>query len=102
MCTENRAVGVTQDGGDDISYTASTASHELGHIFNMQHDDNPPSTYVCKTCFVGKHGIYLKKHITVPGFQLHSAVIQLSKPPILILYSMWYNHIYMMACVQCT
>ncbi len=43
MCSENSAVGLTQDGfGEDISYTASTAAHELGHIFNMDHDD--PST----------------------------------------------------------
>ena len=39
MCSENLAVGVTQDFGT-IEATGATAAHEMGHIFNMEHDDN--------------------------------------------------------------
>ena len=38
MCSPTSSVGVTQDGGRSLSSTASTAAHELGHIFNMGHD----------------------------------------------------------------
>ena len=38
MCSTTGSVGVTQDGGRSLSSTASTAAHELGHIFNMNHD----------------------------------------------------------------
>ena len=38
MCSETHSVGLTQDGGRNPSSTASTAAHELGHIFNMRHD----------------------------------------------------------------
>ena len=31
--------GVTQDGGRSLDSVISTAAHELGHIFNMLHDD---------------------------------------------------------------
>ncbi len=39
MCSESGSVGLTQDGGDNTAFTASTAAHELGHIFNMEHDE---------------------------------------------------------------
>ena len=38
MCSDTHSVGVTQDGGGSLSSVASTAAHELGHIFNMNHD----------------------------------------------------------------
>ena len=38
MCSDSQSVGVTQDGGSSLSSVASTAAHELGHIFNMGHD----------------------------------------------------------------
>ena len=38
MCSETSSVGLTQDGGRSLSSTASIAAHELGHIFNMNHD----------------------------------------------------------------
>ena len=38
MCSTRSSVGVTQDGGRSLSSTASTAAHQLGHIFNMGHD----------------------------------------------------------------
>lgn len=45
MCSGLSSVGVTQDGRRRLlSYTGSTAAHELGHILNMRHD-NSPSEY---------------------------------------------------------
>ena len=38
MCSDSNSVGVTQDGGGSLSSVASIAAHELGHIFNMNHD----------------------------------------------------------------
>ena len=38
MCSTTSSVGVTQDGGRNPSAVASTAAHELGHVFNMNHD----------------------------------------------------------------
>ena len=38
MCSETHSVGLTQDGGRNLASTASTVAHELGHIFNMNHD----------------------------------------------------------------
>ena len=49
MCGPN-AVGITQDGGRSIDSTASTAAHELGHIFNMNHDDAPSKQYILFHC----------------------------------------------------
>ena len=38
MCSDTESVGLTQDGGCSLSSVASIAAHELGHIFNMNHD----------------------------------------------------------------
>lgn len=38
MCNRGSAIGLTQDGGRGIDSVGSTAAHELGHIFNMNHD----------------------------------------------------------------
>ena len=40
MCSETHSVGLTEDGSRNLASTASTAAHELGHIFNMNHDGN--------------------------------------------------------------
>ena len=32
-------MGLSQDGGRTLSSVGSTAAHELGHIFRMNHDD---------------------------------------------------------------
>ena len=39
MCLGSRAGGLTQDTGASTASVASTAAHEVGHIFNMNHDD---------------------------------------------------------------
>ena len=38
MCSVNDSVGLSQDGGIALSEIVATATHELGHIFNMDHD----------------------------------------------------------------
>ena len=39
MCRGFISAGLTQDTGSSVASVASTAAHELGHIFNMGHDD---------------------------------------------------------------
>ena len=39
MCRGQVSVGVSQDGGRPLDSVGSTAAHELGHIFSMEHDD---------------------------------------------------------------
>ena len=39
MCNRDLSFGVTQDGAATLSVVTAIAAHELGHIFNMQHDD---------------------------------------------------------------
>ena len=39
MCRGNTAGGITQDTGGSTTSVASTVAHEMGHIFNMEHDD---------------------------------------------------------------
>ena len=38
MCFVHGSVGLTQDGGVSLSEAVALAAHELGHIFNMDHD----------------------------------------------------------------
>ena len=38
MCSDTDSLGFTQDGGRSLSSVSSIAAHELGHIFNMNHD----------------------------------------------------------------
>ncbi len=38
MCTSN-SVQLTQDGGMPLATVVSIATHEMGHNFNMSHDD---------------------------------------------------------------
>jgi len=39
MCSPTASVGLTQDQGGSEAGVGSTASHELGHIMSMNHDD---------------------------------------------------------------
>jgi len=40
MCDEFSSVGLTQDGGvRPLDSVVTIASHEVGHNFNMRHDD---------------------------------------------------------------
>ena len=40
MCDRNLATGFTEDGGTKTDGAVfAIAAHELGHIFNMEHDD---------------------------------------------------------------
>ena len=47
MCSSTASVGVTQDTGRSEQAVGATASHELGHIMNMDHDDRGESVCVC-------------------------------------------------------
>ncbi len=38
MCDGWSSVGVSQDSGNGMESVGSIAAHELGHIFNMDHD----------------------------------------------------------------
>ena len=39
MCRGSISAGLVQDTGISVASVASTTAHELGHIFNMGHDD---------------------------------------------------------------
>ena len=39
MCRGRRAAGLMQDTGSSVAFVGGIAAHELGHIFNMEHDD---------------------------------------------------------------
>ena len=39
VCSSSFSVGVTQDTGRAETSVGATATHELGHILNMDHDD---------------------------------------------------------------
>jgi len=41
MCSDSNSIGITEDGGGSVEFVGSTAAHELGHIFNMDHDSSP-------------------------------------------------------------
>ncbi len=43
MCTAN-SVGLTQDGGMPLATAISIATHEIGHNFNMRHDEEEGKT----------------------------------------------------------
>ena len=46
MCSGSRSSGISQDGGRSLDGVAATASHELGHIFGMTHDDRKQWWYI--------------------------------------------------------
>ena len=54
MCTHFLSVGVTRDTGRSEASVGVTATHELGHILNMRHDDNGESgcMYMCVVLFL--------------------------------------------------
>ena len=52
MCSDRSSVGVTQDGGRSTLSTVTTAAHELGHIFNMLHDDGEFHFLLARSCRV--------------------------------------------------
>ena len=39
MCSSDLSSSVVQDGGADADFVSVVATHELGHSFNMQHDN---------------------------------------------------------------
>lgn len=47
MCNDQLSFGLTQDGGSSLNSVESIAAHELGHIFNMRHDDDEGTGPIC-------------------------------------------------------
>jgi len=48
MCDKFHSVSFTQDGGNPLSVVTSTAAHEMGHNFNMRHDDGINTEIITK------------------------------------------------------
>ena len=40
MCSDEKSIGLVQDTGGSVQSVGATGAHELGHIFNMLHDDS--------------------------------------------------------------
>ena len=57
MCDERSSLGLTEDGGTrPLASVISIASHEVGHNFNMRHDDGMHANIISnynyrKSCF---------------------------------------------------
>lgn len=47
MCDERSSVSLSQDDGGAVDSVGLIAAHELGHIFNMAHDNSPSK--ICLT-----------------------------------------------------
>ena len=47
MCRGRSSIGLSQDGGGSLEGVSSTVAHELGHIFNMNHDDGREYSATC-------------------------------------------------------
>ena len=58
MCTRSVAIGLTQDGGGALNSVGAIAAHELGHIFNMNHDNSSKYIYLYLKCSVMHRCIY--------------------------------------------
>jgi len=54
MCNIPWSLGLIQDGGASLARMTSLASHEVGHNFNMHHDDGKMDT-VIKKYKLGNH-----------------------------------------------
>ena len=39
MCSDLNSIGLVQDTRRSVASTGGITAHELGHIFNMNHDD---------------------------------------------------------------
>ena len=39
MCTPGLSVSINQDGGRSLTASGTIAAHEIGHNFNMRHDE---------------------------------------------------------------
>ena len=45
MCYGRYSIGIVQDGRQGTAGVGATATHELGHILGMSHDDYEGSMY---------------------------------------------------------
>ena len=47
MCSDLNSIGLVQDTRRSVESTGGITAHELGHIFNMNHDDDSECFTFC-------------------------------------------------------
>ena len=52
MCDKRLSVAYSQDGGRSLAAIGATAAHELGHNFNMVHDEGISFSLACSLMIV--------------------------------------------------
>ena len=59
MCNDLNSIGLIQDTRRSVESTGGIAAHELGHIFNMDHDDGSECFFYCTIVFCAYGFIFI-------------------------------------------
>ena len=51
----SHGVGLIQDTRRSVHYVGAIMAHEIGHLFNMDHDDGSEYTYIVFTYMLMEH-----------------------------------------------